>query len=128
MSASETTKFQANFKTPAQSLINIYADTVVDGIAQMQELLGALPIIAEVEHAIANGTVTAPPITHALSEGIITPAQVAAAPAPAPQGHTCRHGAMVQRSGTAKNGKAWTGYFCPAPKGAPDQCEPQFVR
>lgn len=41
---------------------------------------------------------------------------------PGPQ---CKHGAMVKRSGE-KNGRAWTGFFCPTPKGTPDQCRPQF--
>jgi hypothetical protein len=41
----------------------------------------------------------------------------------------CKHGQMVSKSGvSAKNGKAWSGYFCPAPKGTPDQCDPQFNR
>jgi hypothetical protein len=50
------------------------------------------------------------------------PAQAAPQGVPGPQ---CKHGAMVQRSGN-KNGRAWTGYFCPTPKGTPDQCSPQF--
>jgi hypothetical protein len=37
----------------------------------------------------------------------------------------CAHGAMVHRSGT-KGNKPWSGYFCPQPKGAPDQCPPQW--
>lgn len=44
---------------------------------------------------------------------------------PAQQGPTCMHGAMVHRSGT-KNGRDWSGYFCPTPKGTPNQCQPQF--
>ena len=41
----------------------------------------------------------------------------------------CKHGAMVARSGTsAKTGKPWNGYFCPSPKGTPDQCDPEFGR
>ena len=127
MSASETTKFQVNFKSPAGTLINVYADTVVDGIAQMQEMLGAIPIIIEVEQALTSGNITVPPIVNTAPAYVPQVAPVAAAPAA--QGHTCKHGAMVQRSGNNKNtGKPWTGYFCPAPKGTPDQCEPQFVR
>ena len=126
MSASQTTKFQVNFKTPAGTLVNVYADTVVDGIAQMQEMLGAIPVIAEVEQAFTSGAITVPPIVNTPS---FVPQAAPAPAAPAAQGHTCKHGAMVQRSGANKNtGKPWTGWFCPAPKGTPDQCEPQFVR
>lgn len=40
---------------------------------------------------------------------------------------TCKHGQMVARAGV-KNGKAWSGHFCPTPQGTPDQCKPQFDR
>ena len=37
----------------------------------------------------------------------------------------CKHGPMVLRAGV-KNGKAWSGHFCPTPQGTPDQCRPKF--
>lgn len=37
----------------------------------------------------------------------------------------CKHGAMTPRSGF-KNGRAWSGHFCPTPQGTPDQCSPKF--
>jgi hypothetical protein len=37
----------------------------------------------------------------------------------------CKHGEMVPRSGS-KNGKPWSGHFCPTPQGTPDQCKPEF--
>lgn len=58
--------------------------------------------------------------------------QVSSAP---PQGATqgqqgakyCQHGEMVARAGFNQNtNKAWSGYFCPTPKGTPGQCAPQF--
>jgi hypothetical protein len=44
---------------------------------------------------------------------------------PATAGPACKHGPMVARGGE-KNGRAWSGFFCPTPKGTPDQCPPQF--
>ena len=44
---------------------------------------------------------------------------------PATAGPTCQHGPMVHRSGN-KNGRDWSGWFCPTPKGTPNQCSPQF--
>lgn len=38
----------------------------------------------------------------------------------------CKHGARVQRTGVSARGP-WTAYFCPTPKGTPDQCKPNFV-
>jgi hypothetical protein len=53
-------------------------------------------------------------------------AQAAAAPAGGmPNAPTCVHGEMVHRSGE-KNGRAWSGWFCPTPKNTPGQCSPQF--
>lgn len=44
-------------------------------------------------------------------------------------GKTCPHGTMSWKSGfSAATGKAWQGWFCPSPKGTPDQCKPEFVR
>lgn len=40
---------------------------------------------------------------------------------------SCNHGTMTPRSGF-KNGKAWSGFFCPTPQGTPDQCKPIFNR
>lgn len=44
------------------------------------------------------------------------------APAPAPGAPTCLHGPRVFRSGTSAKGP-WSAWFCPTPKGAPDQCK-----
>ncbi len=57
------------------------------------------------------------------------PAQPVAQPAPAQPaaGEACVHGEMTFREGTSSKGP-WTGYFCPSPKGTPDQCSPHFVR
>lgn len=41
--------------------------------------------------------------------------------APAP---SCIHGPMTRRTSKPGADKAWAGYFCPQPKGAPDQCKP----
>jgi hypothetical protein len=49
--------------------------------------------------------------------------------APAAVGPTCKHGPMQHKSGVnPQSNKPWQGYMCPAPKGAPDQCSPQWLR
>lgn len=41
----------------------------------------------------------------------------------------CKHGEMTYRTGVSqKTGKAWKGYFCPTPKGTPDQCSPEWIK
>lgn len=125
--ASETTKFQVNFKTSSGSLINLYADSIIDGMALLNEFAGAIPLIKEAEAALAGAPAPAS-----------TPAAAPAwTPAPASHpsfeastgtsGRTCKHGAMTYREGAGAKGP-WKGYFCPTPKGTPDQCDAQFIR
>ena len=56
--------------------------------------------------------------------------QAQAAPQQGGQGPapTCKHGARTFKSGTGRNGREWKAWFCPAPKGAPDQCDPEWVK
>lgn len=133
MSATENTKFQVNFKTPAGTLINVYGDTVVDAIALMNEMAAAAGLIKTIEQHLAGAP--APAAAPAAPAPVLerapweTSAPAAAAPvaaAPAQSGNSCKHGAMVYREGTGKRGP-WRAYFCPAPKGAPDQCDPHFL-
>lgn len=39
--------------------------------------------------------------------------------------HVCTHGKRTRREGTGRKGP-WVGWFCPQPKGAADQCAPQW--
>lgn len=39
--------------------------------------------------------------------------------------HTCAHGKRTRREGTGARGK-WVGYFCPLPKGDPNQCDVEW--
>jgi hypothetical protein len=62
----------------------------------------------------------------AAATAITAPAPAAyAAPAAVPGAPVCPHGAMTRRTGTNARG-AWVGYFCPSPKGTPDQCKARF--
>jgi hypothetical protein len=39
---------------------------------------------------------------------------------------SCQHGQRVGREGNGAKGP-WRAYFCPTPKGTPDQCDPMWV-
>jgi len=54
------------------------------------------------------------------------PPPVATAPVSVAGQRMCQHGPMVTRKGTGAKGE-WKGYFCPTPKGTPDQCTPQWI-
>lgn len=54
---------------------------------------------------------------------------------PAPQSYgqpsatpQCVHGPRTFKSGVNKQGKPWQAWFCPSPKGTPNQCEPEWIR
>lgn len=67
----------------------------------------------------------APPATPSAPPQAAPPA-APAGPAPsAPPANAmfCPHGQRTFQSGS-KNGRKWTGHFCPLPKGHPDQCQP----
>src|SRR5690606_19335557 len=51
------------------------------------------------------------------------PPAPAATGAPAPQ---CVHGTMVHRASKPGAAKAWSGWFCPTPKGTVGQCDPKW--
>lgn len=40
---------------------------------------------------------------------------------------SCKHGKRQKRTGT-KNGKQWTGWFCPLDKNHEDNCGPEFAK
>lgn len=73
-----------------------------------------------------NATAPAAPVTQAPP-----PTSWPSAPAPAPAfanatAPQCSHGPRTGRSGTGAKGP-WKAWFCPTPKGTPDQCEAIFL-
>jgi|ERR1044071_5826048 hypothetical protein len=54
----------------------------------------------------------------------VTHPQAKATPADAP---TCAHGSMQYKEGVSKQGKAYKGWFCPAPYGQ-TKCDAQWVK
>ena len=121
MAASESTKFQVNFKSPDGTLINLYAANKEELEALLTAAQDFSALIGSVSQSFAGARVAAP----VSSAGISRPA-----PAPAvSQGEapTCRHGAMTYREGTGAKGP-WKGYMCAAPKGATDKCATIWVK
>ena len=132
--------FQANFKFGPQykeTLVNVPASSPDEMIGKLDWLTAnAAKFVAahEALHAAAGvaplaGNVTKTEVVNdAPQQGSWSQPQQQAAPSwsqPAQQGPACKHGPMVARSGN-KNGKSWSGFFCPTPRGTSDQCPPQF--
>lgn len=131
--ASETTKLQANFKTPLGSLLNIYADNGDDLDVQLKALAANLPEINSIEatiNAVQTVNNAFQPSAQAPQSAPAQAQQQAPAAVPGrwvPDGGipVCEHGPFVYNSGN-KNGAVWEGYFCPAQKGDPSQHKPVF--
>jgi len=137
MSAPDSTKFQANFKTASGALYNVYASSTEEFISALNDMGDLVAVITSVEQALATGQTIAQHISLAPASQQAAPVQ---APAPvqvqqpvqdassaAPSTPMCRHGAMEWKTGN-KNGKEWRAWMCSAAKGAPDKCDPQWVR
>ena len=134
MSAPESTKFQANFKTVSGALYNVYANSTEEFISALNDMGDLVGVITSVEQALATGQTIAQHIPLAPASQQPAPVQQAPVQQPvqdassaAPSAPMCRHGAMEWKTGS-KNGKDWKAWMCSAPKGATDKCDPQWVR
>lgn len=123
MAASESTKFQINYKLQDGTLINLYAADVRELETGLTDLSMVAALITSTAESF-RGSTPAP--------AVYNPAPAVAPAAPQPQvveGQTpeCKHGLMQFRSGNGAKGP-WKGWMCPSPQGAPDKCRPIFVR
>jgi len=127
--ASETTKYQINFKTHKDgTLINIYADSIKELEVQITDISMIAAMIKTTEAELYTGPQSASaPTTASVAAQFNEPQAQPVAVQSNGQPHSCRHGEMAFRSGTSAKGP-WKGYMCAAPKGAPDKCDTIWVR
>jgi hypothetical protein len=124
MTAQATTKLQVNYKLVDGTLINVYADNASDLEMQLASIKAAASNIAETARSLGMSGAVA---TVQATLGATPIVQSSPTPANLPEGH-CKHGELVWRASKADAPKAWKGWFCPSPKGTPDQCAPKFVK
>jgi len=122
MAASESTKFQVNFKAPDGTLVNLYAANKEELEALLTAAQDFSPLIASVSQSI-SGSRPAAPVSH--SAPAVNPLDDRVNPPSS--GNSCRHGAMTYREGVGAKGP-WKGYMCAAPKGATDKCATIWVK
>ena len=120
MTASATTKLQVNFKLNDGTLINLYADSAPELQALLASLEQSAATIGNTATALTGGRVSAAIKTE-------LGGTVVAQSSNLPEGH-CKHGALQYRESKPGAPKTWKGWFCPSPKGTPDQCAPKFIR
>lgn len=122
MAASESTKFQVNFKAPDGTLVNLYAANKEELEALLTAAQDFSALIGSVSQSFSGARGAAP-----VSSGQFSRPAPAAAPAVAGSSNSCRHGEMVFREGVGAKGP-WKGYMCAAPKGATDKCATIWVK
>lgn len=79
--------------------------------------------VATIQATIPSTVIQTPVVPQQASFAPVPPPSVAPVTAGAV---SCQHGAMSAKKGNGAKGE-WRGWFCPTPKGTPDQCKPQFV-
>ena len=128
MAAPASTKFQVNFKLVDGTLINIYAENSGELEGQLATIQDTAALIVATSAAFSGaGNVSNAVAAFAATPVAVQQAQAPAQPTSFAEG-SCKHGVMVWRESKPGAPKAWKGWFCPSPKGTPDQCEPKFVR
>jgi len=113
------------------SLRTIQADTHEEFVEQLElahgslqqcyDLMVAARAVGNVAQAPAPAPVQAEAVAQPASAAPAAPAAFTDATVP-----QCPHGPMTARSGSGAKGP-WKAWFCPTPKGTPDQCKPQFL-
>jgi len=125
MAANESTKLQINFKTADGTLINVYAVSQAELESSLTSLQDVATLIASTSSALGGAKGVAAVVDGLNATPVATPAS--GQPTSFPEGQ-CKHGTLVWRESKPGAPKAWKGWFCPSPKGTPDQCEPKFLR
>lgn len=123
MAAPDTTKFQVNYKLNDGTLINLYATDVKELETGLNDLSMVSALIKSTSNELSGSSASAIASQLGATVTAVTPSGAPAQSA----GNTCKHGAMVYKTGTSSKG-AWQGWMCPSPKGAPDKCDTIWVR
>lgn len=110
----------------------LVAQGAADAIATLEQVLtGAQPVppsntaVDIVANALGGTVISETPVVAPPAFAPVPPPASAAPPTSAGQ-VSCSHGSMIGRKGNGAKGE-WKGYFCPTPKGTPDQCPPQWL-
>lgn len=128
MSASESTKFQVNFKTPDGTLINLYAQNKEELEALLTAAQDFSPLIASVGQSLGSA-VSPAPVRNNFPPKQTTPINSLddRANPPSGAGPSCDHGPMTFIKGVNARGP-WSGYKCSGPEGTKPKCKTIFNR
>lgn len=130
---SENWKIQVSPKTPSGTLINIRGETPEEVQALLSGVHELVVLITGLEQAFGAVGALSPLSTGgstANQEGQTSSDKAFPSKPPvvlSPSGSpTCIHGPRTFKTGV-KNGRTWSSWMCPTPKGTPDQCQPVWA-
>ena len=118
MAAPDTTALQVNYKLSDGTLVNVYATDQAHLEALLTSVSDLSTLILATATQLGANTSTAGKVANMTAQ--LGAVEIAA-------DKMCKHGNMTLKSGTGAKGP-WKGWFCPSPKGTPDQCQPVFIR
>lgn len=145
---SDTYKIQISPYLADGSMLNIQGDTVAEfaenlqwvsanaaRIASSVALIKGVGAMAEVLPVAETATTHDPTPTQNYNGSAVQQYQQVAAQsapnyqqqAPASVGPVCKHGPMQHKTGQGAKGP-WQAFMCGAQRGAPDKCDPQWLR
>lgn len=131
MSAPQGVAYQANFKTPNGTLLNIYAENGADFDEQLEAFADFIPKIVAIESAIVPASTVAAniPVAPPAQQPRPTPATPQAGAAAATDEHTCDCGLPMRfvPAGVSKaSGKPYRAFYaCSQPRG--QQCDKKIT-
>lgn len=126
--------FQVSSKLPDGRIFVVSAETYVDFCSALETVIGveeSQGVLGEMAKSFMGAPINAVHATaivqNAFPGSTVDQTAHPTKPALGPTSRTCGHGQMTPRSGSGAKGP-WKGYFCPSPKGTPDQCSPVFIQ
>lgn len=126
-----TTKINGDLFTVRGDTFDEFHGHLSEAVANAQSLITDIGLLQAAGHAtplVVNNAPPAPFTPPPAAEAPVAPSTPAGGwGAPAAVKPMCTHGPRTGRSGSGAKGE-WRAYFCPTPKGTPNQCDPQWLK
>lgn len=99
-----------------------------DFVFALEELVTERDAVSTVLTAVGGEVINTQPVVPVSPNAAFAPVTPpVVAPTFAQAGRSCAHGAMTKRTGEGQWGP-YKAYYCPTPKGTPDQCKPIYLK
>jgi len=102
------------------------AASLQDAVFAFEELVTESNAVATVINTL-GGEVLPPPAVPVSANAQFAPVQPPVNTVTTQLGRSCAHGQMTKRAGEGQWGP-YKAYYCPTPKGTPDQCKPVYLK